>query len=124
MCASDFFLFIICETLLFIPGHTKGLSSATYSPLTGSSIATVSHDNHIRLFPTAYDAPAAAPRLTLPHNNQTGRWLTTFKAAWHPRREDALFVGSMAHPRRIDAICPATGAPVSRNAASSAGACG
>ena len=36
------------------------------------------------------------------HNNQTGRWLTTFKAVWHPKREDLFFCGSMKQPRQID----------------------
>ena len=38
------------------------------------------------------------------HNNQTGRWLTTFKAEWHPLRDDLFFVGSMNRPRQIDAF--------------------
>ena len=35
------------------------------------------------------------------HDNQTGRWLTTFRGAWH--RDSAAFaVGSMAQPRQLE----------------------
>ena len=37
----------------------------------------------------------------IPHNNFTGRWLTPFKAVWHPQREDVILVGSMEQPRRV-----------------------
>ncbi|KAK2154158.1 hypothetical protein LSH36_275g04008, partial [Paralvinella palmiformis] len=36
------------------------------------------------------------------HNNYTGRWLSNFKAIWHPRREDLFIVGSMSRPRQIE----------------------
>merc|ERR1719458_1903766 len=32
------------------------------------------------------------PYKSITHNNQTGRWLTTFKAEWHPTR-DHIFLG-------------------------------
>jgi hypothetical protein len=35
------------------------------------------------------------------HNNFTGRWLTPFKAVWHPQRDDVFIVGSMEQPRRV-----------------------
>ena len=44
------------------------------------------------------------PYKTLTHGTQTGRWLTTFKAEWHPRRDDLFFVGVMAHPRQLTAF--------------------
>ena len=36
------------------------------------------------------------------HNNQTGRWLTPFRAAWHPTRENFLATGSMERPRQVE----------------------
>ena len=38
------------------------------------------------------------------HDNQTGRWLTTFKARFVPTRDDLVFVGSMMQPRRVS-VC-------------------
>lgn len=45
------------------------------------------------------------------HDNQTGRWLTTFQAQWHPStREDLFVVGSMNRPRRIEVFDGSSGA--------------
>ena len=38
------------------------------------------------------------------HDNWTGRWLSKFRAVWHPRREDVLIVGSMKRPRQVTVI--------------------
>jgi hypothetical protein len=35
------------------------------------------------------------------HNTHTGQWLTTFKATWHPQRDDVFVVGSMEQPRGV-----------------------
>lgn len=35
------------------------------------------------------------------HDNHVGRWLTGFRAAWHPAREDVFTVGSMSKPRQV-----------------------
>ncbi|CAM9786878.1 unnamed protein product, partial [Ectocarpus sp. 8 AP-2014] len=31
----------------------------------------------------------------LPHNNQTGRWLTKFQASWDPKSKGLFAIGSM-----------------------------
>ncbi|CAN0495272.1 unnamed protein product, partial [Laminaria digitata] len=31
----------------------------------------------------------------LPHNNQTGRWLTKFQASWDPKSRGLFAIGSM-----------------------------
>lgn len=36
------------------------------------------------------------------HNNNTGRWLSSFRATWHPARDDALVVGCMLNPRQVE----------------------
>jgi hypothetical protein len=38
------------------------------------------------------------------HNNHTGRWLSQFRATWHPKREDMFVVGSVARPRMVSNI--------------------
>jgi len=85
-------------------GHTRAISSAFLSPLTGEKLATVAYDNKIRFYEVGGSNKTESPSQSIHHNNQTGRWLSTFQAVWHPRREDLLFIGSMNRPRQIDAI--------------------
>ncbi len=86
-------------------GHTKSLSSGQFSPVTGKSIVTVAYDNKLRLYKSwSKSATEILPYKSIDHDNMTGRWLTTFKAEWHPRRDDLFFVGSMARPRQIEAF--------------------
>ncbi|XP_077986239.1 WD repeat-containing protein 76-like [Glandiceps talaboti] len=64
--------------------HGRGVTAAYFSPLTGDKVVTTAFDDRIR------------------HDNHVGRWLTPFRAAWHPSREDIIISGSMSHPRRIE----------------------
>ena len=42
------------------------------------------------------------PEHRIKHNNQTGRWLATFHAKWHPTSTEDLFVaGSLQKPRTM-----------------------
>lgn len=41
------------------------------------------------------------PVKRVPHDNRTGRWLSTFMACWHPSL-DIFVVGSMQQPRAIE----------------------
>lgn len=95
----------LMKPLINLYGHTKSLSSAKFSPLTGSKVVTVAYDNKIRLFNTSEEFKQdLKPYKSISHNNQTGRWLTTFKAEWHPQNEDIFFVGSMNQPRQMDVV--------------------
>ncbi|NXC71895.1 WDR76 protein, partial [Anhinga anhinga] len=67
-----------------LKGHTKSVASAYFSPVTGNRVVTVCADDK------------------LSHNNNTGRWLTRFRAIWDPKQEDCFVVGSMAQPRQIE----------------------
>ncbi|KAF1489492.1 WD repeat-containing protein 76, partial [Eudyptula minor novaehollandiae] len=67
-----------------LKGHTKSVASAYFSPVTGNRVVTVCADDKLR------------------HNNNTGRWLTRFRAIWDPKQEDCFVVGSMARPRQIE----------------------
>ncbi|XP_010215595.1 PREDICTED: WD repeat-containing protein 76 [Tinamus guttatus] len=53
-----------------------------------------------------YDTSCLSPTIgalsTVRHNNNTGRWLTRFRAIWDPKQEDCFVVGSMARPRQIE----------------------
>ena len=60
-------------------GHSKSISSAFFSPVSGKSVVTVSYDNKIRLFDVDQKSGEIPARRQLHHINETGRWLTTFK---------------------------------------------
>ncbi|NXL08902.1 WDR76 protein, partial [Mesembrinibis cayennensis] len=67
-----------------LKGHTRSVASAYFSPVTGNRVVTVCADDKLR------------------HNNNTGRWLTRFRAIWDPKQEECFVVGSMARPRQIE----------------------
>ena len=60
-------------------GHTRSISSAFLSPLTGEKLATVCYDDKIRVYEVNSQSQEIRPSVGLYHNNQTGRWLATFK---------------------------------------------
>nr|XP_054757694.1 WD repeat-containing protein 76-like [Lytechinus pictus] len=95
--------------------HSKSVNSAFFSPINGSKILTTSHDDKISIFNTESaktgQLKGVQRTLWMSHNNFTGRWLTVFRASWHPRREDAFVVGSMSRPRRIE-VFSSKGKPV------------
>ncbi|KAK3123160.1 hypothetical protein QOZ80_8AG0625000 [Eleusine coracana subsp. coracana] len=76
--------------------HNKTVHSAYFSP-SGGMIATTSLDDTVRIF----DLDNSDVSCILSHNNQTGRWLSTFKAVWSWNDTD-LFIGNMK--RAIDVI--------------------
>lgn len=44
------------------------------------------------------------PLSTVKHNNQTGRWLTTFKSMFHPCSDTIALSGSLERERGIDVL--------------------
>ena len=48
------------------------------------------------------------PKKSIPHDNMTGRWLSTFQAIFHPQL-DLFVVGSMRQPRCIELFDPSDG---------------
>ena len=60
-------------------GHTRAISSAFLSPLTGEKLATVAYDNKIRFYEVGGPNKTESPSKSIHHNNQTGRWLSTFQ---------------------------------------------
>ena len=60
-------------------GHTKAISSAFFSPLTGDKLATVCYDNKIRMYDLKEHKAEKTPAVQFYHNNNTGRWLSKFQ---------------------------------------------
>ncbi|XP_019622903.1 PREDICTED: WD repeat-containing protein 76-like isoform X2 [Branchiostoma belcheri] len=83
--------------------HSRSVSSAYFSPASGSRILTTCFDDRIRVFETsAIGQQTVKPLREVRHNNQTGRWLTPFRAMWVPGRDDLFVSGSMKQPRQIE----------------------
>ena len=78
------------------------ISSAYFSP-SGNSLVSTSNANRLDLFNNAHlEKGKMKPTHSINHNNQTGRWLSTLMATWHPQL-DMFVVGSMNRPRCVEA---------------------
>jgi len=82
--------------------HKNGVTSAYFSPITGNSVLTTSTDDTVRVYDTTNLDGSAKIIQMIKHDNHVGRWLTNFRSAWHPQREDVFVVGSMSRPRQIE----------------------
>ena len=83
-------------------GHTRSLSSCVFSRVTGDQVATLASDDKLRLYNTSTMKTTITPQCSVKHNNQTGRWLTPLRLAWHPTKEGMLVSGSMMRPRQME----------------------
>ncbi|XP_058011726.1 WD repeat-containing protein 76 isoform X2 [Ahaetulla prasina] len=92
------------QSVVTLNGHTKSVASAYFSPLTGNRVLTTCADDTLRIFGTQCLSSLAPVLTTIRHNNNTGRWLTRFRAVWDPKRDDCFVVGSMARPRQVQAF--------------------
>ncbi|XP_045176801.2 WD repeat-containing protein 76-like [Mercenaria mercenaria] len=79
----------------------RSINSAYFSPVTGKYILATSMDDKLTIFDSSEVGPNIKVKKSISHNNHTGRWLTGFRASWHPAREDVFVVGSMNRPREI-----------------------
>ncbi|XP_027333074.1 WD repeat-containing protein 76 [Abrus precatorius] len=76
--------------------HKRAVQSAYFSP-SGCSLATTSMDDTIGI----YSGVNLEDAVTVDHNNQTGRWLSSFRAKWG-WDDSYLFVGNMK--RGVDVV--------------------
>ncbi|KAF9137434.1 hypothetical protein BGX30_010260 [Mortierella sp. GBA39] len=65
--------------------HRLSVTSAMWSP-DGASIASTSYDDNVRIFnnfePSLPDFKEIPEPVRIPHNNQSGRWVTMLRAVW------------------------------------------
>lgn len=85
-----------------LPGHSKSVSSAYFSPVTGNRVLTTCADDRLRVFDSSSPSSTIPLLTSIRHNNFTGRWLSRFQALWDPKQEDCFMVGSMSRPRQIE----------------------
>ncbi|XP_038003222.1 WD repeat-containing protein 76 isoform X2 [Motacilla alba alba] len=90
------------KPLSSLTGHTKSVASAYFSPVTGNRVVTVCADDRLRVYDTTSLSSSVTLLSSIRHNNNTGRWLTRFRAIWDPKQEHCFLVGSMAQPRQIE----------------------
>ncbi|XP_059474631.1 WD repeat-containing protein 76-like [Neocloeon triangulifer] len=76
---------------------TKPLSSAFFSPVKGDSLLTTCADYTVCVY-NCWDLENPKLQAKVSHNNHTGRWITNFRAVWHPQRDDVCIIGSMDRP--------------------------
>ena len=77
------------------------VSSSFFSP-SGNALLSTSFANRLDLIEDPQKQKGnIKPTKQIQHNNQTGRWLSTFMASWHP--EYPIFVtGSLKKPRCVE----------------------
>ncbi|XP_054858773.1 WD repeat-containing protein 76 [Eublepharis macularius] len=92
------------QPVVSLTGHSKTVASAYFSPVTGNRVVTTCADDTLRIFGTNCLSSMAPLLTTIRHDNNTGRWLTRFRAVWDPKRDDCFVVGSMSRPREIQAF--------------------
>lgn len=115
----------LADPVISFPKAPKGVHGAFFSPITGQYALITCTDDTLKLYDvqkgkaeveckfqidylrkrcreltTKYEQFSPGIK-SISHNNFTGRWLTSFKAVWHPQREDVFIVGSLEHPRRV-----------------------
>uniref|UniRef100_A0A9J8BCH1 WD repeat-containing protein 76 n=1 Tax=Cyprinus carpio carpio TaxID=630221 RepID=A0A9J8BCH1_CYPCA len=84
-----------------LKGHSRSVSSAFFSPLTGSRVLTTCMDNKIRVFDTSQMNGRTPVLKSITHNMQTGRWLSKLSAVWDPKQQECFVIGSVDRPRQI-----------------------
>jgi WD40 repeat protein len=86
--------------------HTKSINAAYVSP-NGQFIVSVSQDNTVKACSADFTDTTSNPVVcTLPHDNHTGVWLSTFRPTFDPKSDSAFVLGSMDRPRRIEVFNP------------------
>ena len=87
------------NSLVSLNKHSRSINAAYFSG-DGNHIVSVSQDDYIFLW---YNYMESNPSIhKLRHNNQTGRWLSTFKPAFDPKDLNTFIIGSMDQPRRLE----------------------
>lgn len=83
--------------------HSKSINAAYVSP-SGEYLVSVALDDTIRTWRNFTDPSISPECYLLRHNNFTGRWLSTFKPSFDPKRADTFIMGSMMQPRRLEVL--------------------
>ena len=80
--------------------HKAPTKVARFSP-SGNRLLTTCNDNTLSVFDGANDAKWSL-RSSAKHNNNTGRFITSFQAEWVRGSDEGYICGSLEHPRGVD----------------------
>ena len=83
----------------------RSINSAFFSPSGTSMVTTTQADKLSILQDFHLSSGLTSSKSDIRHNNQTGRWLSTFMVRWHPGTfsdREIFVVGSMQQPRTIE----------------------
>ncbi|KAJ1966339.1 hypothetical protein IWQ62_002446 [Dispira parvispora] len=88
--------------------YSKSVTAAYWDP-SGRQIVSTNFDDTIRVSRLGGTTATLEEQSIIGHNNQTGRWLTMFRATWHPSPDvpPCFVVGNMK--RYVDIYCGTTG---------------
>ena len=82
--------------------HARACQAAYFAPDGSHRLLTTCYDDCLRVF----GPKGTQPEVRIRHNNQTGRWLLPFRAAWTPDAQ-GLVVGSLR--REVEIFCSTSG---------------
>ena len=81
----------------------RSVTSVYFNPSDSNKIISTCYDDHVRVHYNLTKGSADTHlHSEMSHNNQTGRWITNFKAVWDPKSANYAVVGNMN--RGIDVI--------------------
>lgn len=91
----------------------RSVTSVYFNPQDSNKLLSTCYDDHVRVHYNLTQAADKHSHAEMSHNNQTGRWITNFKAVWDPKSPNYAVVGNMN--RGIDIIKAENSAEIVRN---------
>jgi len=100
------------------------VSHAAFNP--AGQVATASYDDTVKIYdfsslntvsapsPTAVPEAAMTPKTIIPHNNQTGRWVTILRAQWQSAPQDGIQKFAIGNMNRFVDVYTAAGKQVAQ----------
>ncbi|KAJ3129226.1 hypothetical protein HK098_002210 [Nowakowskiella sp. JEL0407] len=88
--------------------HDKSCTSAVWSG-DGKDVVSTSYDNTVKIFRNIMEMESLRATVSIARNNNTGRWVTPFRAIFSPvlQNHSAVFIANMRRP--IDAYSASAG---------------
>ena len=80
----------------------RSVTSVFFNPCDSNKLLSTCYDDHVRVHYNLTQSTDKHSHSEIHHNNQTGRWITNFKATWDPKSTNYAVVGNMN--RGIDII--------------------
>lgn len=80
----------------------RSVTSVYFNPQDSNKLLSTCYDDHVRVHFNLTKSTEKHSHSEMSHNNQTGRWITNFKAVWDPKSPNYAVVGNMN--RGIDVV--------------------